>query len=73
MYPHYTTNSLSSRETEILLLISEEHTMKEIAALLFISQHTVISHRKNLLAKMAARNTAGLIRRAFEAGMLQPN
>lgn len=62
---------ISEREKEVLDLISAELTMKEIAHRLFISQHTVISHRKNLMDKMEARNTAGLIRRGFECGYLQ--
>lgn len=64
-------NKISHREKEILLLISSEFTMKEIAAQLFISLHTVISHRKNLMIKMNARNTAGLVRKGYENGYLQ--
>lgn len=61
---------VTSREREILELVSLECTTKEIAATLFISSHTVISHRKNLMIKMQAKNTAGLIRRGFEHGLL---
>lgn len=57
---------ISLREREVLYLIAFEYSSKEIAAQLFISTHTVLSHRKNLLAKLCAKNTAGLIRRAFE-------
>ena len=71
MYTTYRSPKLSSRETEVLHLISEEHTMNEIAQKLYISQHTVISHRKNLMTKLEARNTAGIIRRAFENGILE--
>lgn len=62
--------SLSKRELEVLRLVSFEHTNHEIAELLFISFHTVISHRKNILDKIEAKNTAGMIRRAFELNFL---
>jgi len=61
---------ISGREKEVLTLIAYEHNSKEIAKELYISEHTVISHRKSLLEKMNAKNTAGLVRRAFESGIL---
>ena len=63
-------HSISPREREVLCLIAYEHTSKEIAATLHISSHTAITHRQNLLEKLNARNTAGLVRRAFEHGIL---
>jgi len=63
-------NTLSNREIEILRLVAFEFSTAEIATKLFISHHTVLTHRKNLLMKMNVRNTAGLIRRAFEKGYL---
>ncbi len=63
--------TISIREKEILDLIAKEYTIKEIAALLYISIETVKSHRKNLLYKLRVKNTAGMIRRAFELGILQ--
>ncbi len=62
---------VSVREQEILMLIAWEYTSKEIAAKLFISNHTAISHRKNLIDKLGVRNTAGLVRRSFELGLIQ--
>lgn len=62
--------NLSPRESEILHLIAHEHTSSEIAQKLYISYHTADSHRKALMAKLAVKNTAGLIRRAFETGCL---
>lgn len=59
-------DKISLREREVLHLIAYEYSSKEIAAQLYISTHTVLSHRKNLLAKLCAKNTAGLIRRAYE-------
>lgn len=64
---------ISPREKEVLKLIAFEHTSQEIAQELYISNHTAISHRKSLLEKMKARNTAGLVRRAFELGILSIN
>jgi len=62
--------SITYRESEVLQLIAHEHTNPEIAAKLYISTHTVISHRRTLLIKLKAKNAAGLIRRAFELGYL---
>ncbi len=61
---------LSRREKEILSCIASELTNQEIADKLFISIKTVESHRKNLLQKLGARNTAGLIKEAFTKGLL---
>ena len=61
---------ISRREKEVLQLIIEEYTTQEIANELFISLKTVESHRSNLLAKLNARNTAGLVRTALEHKLL---
>lgn len=60
--------SLSHRELEVLKLIASGLTNKEIAETLFISPLTVDSHRKNMIAKLDARNTASLIKIAVENG-----
>lgn len=57
---------LTDREKDILKLITSELTTQEIADQLFISQSTVITHRRNLLRKIGARNTAGLVKYALE-------
>lgn len=62
---------ISNREKEILYLIAHEHTTNEIATMLYLSTHTVLSHRKNLLWKMNVRNVAGLVRKGFEKGLLE--
>lgn len=64
-------NHISNREKEVLTLISSEYTTKEIASTLYLSCHTVVSHRKNLMIKLAVKNTAGLVRRGFEMGVLK--
>jgi len=62
---------LSQRESEVLQLIAYEHTNQQIADSLHISYHTVDSHRKSMQYKLRVKNTAGLIRRAFELGFLR--
>lgn len=62
--------TISRREREVLDLIAYEHTSQEIADRLYISDHTVLSHRKKLLVKLNVKNTAGLVRRGFELGYL---
>lgn len=57
---------LTRREKEVLGLIADGFTNNQIAKQLFISPLTVDSHRKNLLAKFGARNTAALVRYAVE-------
>ena len=62
---------ISSREKEVLRMVSFEYTTKEIADQLFLSTHTIDSHKKNLKIKLDVRNSAGLVRRGFEMGFLQ--
>ncbi|WP_298319576.1 response regulator transcription factor [uncultured Aquimarina sp.] len=61
---------LTRREKEVLQLISREHTSEEISKKLFVTIKTVEAHRSNLIQKLGVRNTAGLIRVAFEKGLL---
>jgi two-component system, NarL family, nitrate/nitrite response regulator NarL len=61
---------LSPRERDVLRLIAQEHTTAEIADKLFISPHTVESHRKNLLSKLGKKNTAGLAAWAAQHGFI---
>ena len=64
--PKWTIKEISSRECEILKLIASGLSSTEIAEKLFISDHTVISHRRNLIRKFHARNSAHMIARAFQ-------
>lgn len=64
------TIQLSEREQQVLELIVKEFTTSEIAETLFISNSTVETHRRHLLEKLGARNTAGLVRIAFEKGLI---
>ena len=65
-----TLTELSSREKEILVLIAHEYNTAEIAEKTFISLNTVNTHRKNLLSKLNAKNTAGLVKYAVENGLV---
>ena len=61
---------ITRREKEVLQLISEGLTNKEIADKLFVSLSTVDSHRKNLLTKFNVMNTAALISQAMKKGVI---
>lgn len=61
---------ITDRELEILELIVQEFTNQEIAEKLFISSRTVDAHRRNLLQKTGARNTAGLVKYAFQHNLI---
>jgi DNA-binding NarL/FixJ family response regulator len=61
---------LTRREKEILACIAQGFTNKELADRLFVSQHTIDSHRKNLLMKFKVQNTAALIAQAAKSGFL---
>jgi DNA-binding NarL/FixJ family response regulator len=66
----YFIPKLTAREKEILNLIIQEFTTEEMATKLFLSTKTVESHRSNLIQKLGVKNTAGLVRVAFEKGLL---
>lgn len=66
----YFIPKLTVREKEILALIIKEFTTDEIANELFVSIKTVESHRSNLIQKLGVKNSAGLVRVAFEKGLL---
>lgn len=57
---------LTKRETQILSLISQAMSNKEIGSKLFISDQTVSVHRKNIMRKLGVRSTAGLIKMAYD-------
>lgn len=61
---------LSQREKEILRLIANEYTTKEIAESLSISFRTAENHRYNLIQKLDVKNTAGLVKLAIQMGLV---
>jgi two-component system response regulator NreC len=63
--------SLTDREIEILKLITQGLTNKEIGEKLFISHRTVDTHRTNLMKKLEVNNIAGLIRFAIKNGFIE--
>lgn len=57
---NHQTEALSEREIEVLKLLVEGNSNKEIADKLFISTHTVITHRKNISQKTGIKSVSGL-------------
>ncbi len=55
-----TDNELTKREIEVLQLLTKGHSNKEIADQLFVSTHTVISHRKNISEKTGIKSASGM-------------
>ncbi|AGP52176.1 response regulator [Streptomyces rapamycinicus] len=63
---------LTPREEEVLKLVAEGHSSKEIAEILFISVKTVHRHRANLLHKLGLHDRLELTRYAIRAGLIEP-
>lgn len=63
---------LTPRELEVLKLIAEAYTSKQIADALFISVKTVDRHRQNILEKLGMRDRVELTRYAIRRGLIQP-
>ncbi len=61
-------DNITPREKEVILLIAEGLTTKEIAARLFLSKHTVESHRQNILLKLNMKNSTELVKYALKKG-----
>lgn len=64
---------ISPRELEIITLIAEGYTNIEIAEKLYLSTHTVNTHRKNILGKLGVNNTAAVVMYAVKTGLVSPN
>jgi DNA-binding NarL/FixJ family response regulator len=62
---------LSDREKQVLKLVAEGHTHKEIADMLVISVKTVIAHQTNIGEKLDIHNRAGLIKFAIQKGIIK--
>jgi DNA-binding NarL/FixJ family response regulator len=67
-----TDDSLTPREQEVLKLIAEAHTNRQIADTLMLSEKTVESHRANLLSKLGMRDRVELVRYAIRRGLIEP-
>ena len=62
---------LSEREMEVLMLITQGKSTKDIADKLFLSTHTVYTHRKNILKKLSCKSAAELINYAYTQGLVE--
>jgi DNA-binding NarL/FixJ family response regulator len=67
-----TDRVLTAREEEVVKLIAEGHSSREIAELLVISAKTVERHRANILQKLGLRDRVDLVRFAIRAGLAEP-
>jgi DNA-binding NarL/FixJ family response regulator len=63
---------LTQREREVLQLIAEGKTNKEVSQQIGMSVKTVESHRRNVMVKLNIHETAGLVRHAIKIGLIQP-
>lgn len=64
------TQALTEREREILALIAEGLSTKDVAEKLFIAVRTVETHRKSIMEKLAVHNVAGMVRIAVQEGLV---
>lgn len=64
------TVELTEREKEILQLIVQEKTTREIAEKLFLSEKTIETHRGNIMLKLEVRNIAGMVKKAIMQGLV---
>ena len=64
---------LSDREIEIITMIAEGWTNKQISEKLFLSNHTINTHRKNIMGKLGVKNTAGIVMYAVKENHISPN
>ena len=65
-------DSLSSRELQVLQLVAEGKSAKEVACLLNVSVKTAESHRSHIMEKLELHGTAGLVRYAIRHGLIEP-
>jgi DNA-binding NarL/FixJ family response regulator len=63
---------LTPREQEVLKLIAEAHTNREIGEILHLAEKTVESHRGNILRKLGMRDRVELVRYAIRRGLVEP-
>ncbi len=69
-FDSFNKNKLSKREIQIVSLIAREFSTQEIADKLYISERTVETHRKNILAKTNAKSIVGLVKYAIREGIV---
>ena len=70
--PQASVKLLSPREQEVLKLLAQGYTNKEVATQLFLSVKTIETHRARIANKLGLRSRADFTRYAFEVGLLGP-
>lgn len=70
LLPQHSCMNLTKRETEVISLIAKGYSGAEISKMLILSEHTVRTHRRNILAKTNSRNSKELVKKAFEWGLV---
>ncbi|MET3537258.1 helix-turn-helix domain-containing protein [Chryseobacterium limigenitum] len=70
LLPQHSCMNLTKRETEVISLIAKGYSGTEISKMLILSEHTVRTHRRNILAKTNSRNSKELVKKAFEWGLV---
>jgi DNA-binding NarL/FixJ family response regulator len=68
--PSFNRVQLTERELQIVQLVCKEHTNREIAEKLCLSVRTIDGHRENILEKIKAKNTAGIVMYAIKNGLV---
>ena len=69
--PFFGPPGLSEREKQILVLLCEELSNREIGERLSLSEHTIRNHKANIMEKLGIDNIVGLVRFAFESGLMK--
>ena len=69
--PSFRETELSDREKDIVVLVCEELTIKEIGHRLSLSENTVRNHRTNIMEKLGVNNVVGLVKYAYEVGLVK--
>jgi len=69
--PSFGAKSLTEREEEILKLICNEKSLKEIAHSLSVSEKTIQSHKLHIQNKLGVKSTVGLVKAAYELGLIK--
>jgi DNA-binding CsgD family transcriptional regulator len=64
-------DTLTDREKQVLKLVAEGHSNKEVAEMLGISVKTAMSHREHVMTKLGVHNRTELIRFALRAGVIR--
>lgn len=70
MTPKNASPALTRREEEVVAMVAEGYTNKQIAQAMRVSERTALSHRQNLMAKLRIHNVAGLTRYAVAEGIV---